>query len=77
MQDAKNRLDAWRAAEIRRDGLVRGSPEWQEADAEVQSAKQAFDAAFAQAYAKYAEARYQTQNPHWSAEVERSTSLTD
>ena len=77
MQDAKNRLDAWRAAEIRRDGLDRGSPEWQEADAEVQSAKKAFDAAFAQAYAKYNETRYQAQNPHWSAEIERRTSPTE
>ena len=77
LQDAKNRLDAWRAAETRRDGLDRGSPEWQQADAEVQSAKKAFDAAFAQAYAKYNEARYQAQNPRSSVEVERRTSLTE
>ena len=77
LQDAKTRLDEWRAAENRRDGLVRGSPEWQEADAEVQSAKKAFDAAFAQAYARYSEERYQAQNPHWSAEGERRTSPTE
>lgn len=77
MQDAKTRLDEWRAAENRRDGLVRGSPEWQEADAEVQSAKKAFDAAFAQAYARYSEEQYQAQNPHRSAEGERRTSPTE
>jgi hypothetical protein len=77
LKDAKARLDAWRAAETRRDGLVRGSPEWQEADAEVRSAKQAFDAAFAPAYARYTEERYQAQNPHWSAEGKRRTFPTE
>jgi predicted secreted protein len=77
LHDAKTRLDAWRAAETRRDGLVRGSPDWQAADAEAQSAKKAFDAAFAQAYARYTEERYQARNPHWSAEGERRTSSTE
>jgi hypothetical protein len=77
LQEAKTRLDEWRAAETRRDGLVPGSPEWQTADAEVQSAKKAFDAAFAQAYARNAEERHQAQNPHWSAEGERRTSPTE
>ena len=75
-------VEVWRVAKgrsriARRNGLVRGSPEWHEADAEVQSAKKAFDAAFAQAYAKYNEARYEAQNPRSSVEVERRTSLTE
>ncbi|HEX8938835.1 MAG TPA: hypothetical protein VF763_01620 [Candidatus Limnocylindrales bacterium] len=77
MQDAKTRLDAWRAAETRRDGLVRGTPEWQEADEEVRNAKQAFDAAFAQAYAQYTEERYEAEHPRWSAHLERRTSPTE
>ncbi|HEY5629559.1 MAG TPA: hypothetical protein VIR16_08620 [Candidatus Limnocylindrales bacterium] len=52
MEDVKTRLDAWRAAENRRDGLARGTTEWLVADEDVQSAKKAFDAAFAQAYAR-------------------------
>ena len=74
MKDAKARLDAWREAEHRRDGLARDTSEWQEADAEVRSAKQSFDAAFAQAYARYAEERFQGTNPRWSTEVDRRTS---
>lgn len=77
MHDAKTGLDAWRAAETRRDGLVRGTPEWQEADEEVRNAKRAFDAAFAQAYAQYTEEQYQAEHPRRSADLERRTSPTD
>ena len=74
MQDAKARLDAWRATEHRRDRFACGSPEWQEADEEVRRAKQAFDVAFAQAYARYTEERFQARNPRWSADTNRRTS---
>ena len=73
MQDAKARLDAWREAEHRRDGLACGTSEWEEADQEVRLAKQAFDAAFAQAYARYAEEQFQGQRHRWSAEVDHRT----
>ena len=74
MNDAKARLDVWREAERRREGLARDTSEWQEADELVRSAKQAFDAASAQAYARYAKERFQGQNPRWSTEMDRRTS---
>ena len=77
MRDAKTRLDAWRAAEHRRDRLACGTPEWEEADEEVRSAKQAFDAAFAQAYARYTEEWFQARNPRWSAAADRRTSQVE
>ncbi len=74
MQNVKLRLDAWRDAERRRDGLVVGSSEWQEADEEVRGAEKAFHAELAQTSARYAEAEFQDSNPAWSAHLDRLTS---
>ena len=73
MQNVKLRLDAWRDAVHRRDGLAPGSPEWQDAEDEVRNAEKAFHGELAQASARYAEAEFQEPNPGWSARVDRLT----
>lgn len=73
MQNVRLRLDAWRAAEHRRDGLAPGSSDWQDAEDEVRSTDKAFHARLAQASARYAEAEFQGPNPVWSARVDRLT----
>lgn len=74
MQNVKMRLDAWRDAQHRRDGLALGSSEWQEAQDEVRSAEKAFHAELAQASARYAEAEFQGPNRGWSAQLDPRTS---
>jgi hypothetical protein len=73
VQNVKLRLDAWRDAERRRDGLVLGSPERQEAEEDARSAAKAFHAEVAQASARYAEEAFRDRNP-WSAQLDRRTS---
>ena len=72
-QDVKLRLDAWRDAERRRDGLVTGSPEWQDAEEDVRSAAKVFHAELAQVSVRYAEEEFQARNP-LSARLARRTS---
>lgn len=74
MQNVKMRLDAWRAAAQRRDGLAPGSSEWQDAEDDVRSAERAFHAELAQASARYAEAEFQGLNRGWSAQLNPRTS---
>ena len=71
MQNVKVRLDAWRDAEHRRDGLALGSSEWQEAEDDVRSAEKAFHAELAQESARYAEAEFQGPNRGWSGQLDR------
>jgi len=73
MQNVRSRLDAWREAEHRRDGLAPGSPERQDAEDEVQSAEKAFHAELAQESARYAEAELTGSSPRWSGRVDRLT----
>lgn len=73
MQNVQVRLDAWRAAERRRDGLAPGSAGWQDAEDDVRSAEKAFHAELAQAAARYAEAEFQGRNPGRSAQLARMT----
>lgn len=73
MQNVKLRLDAWRDAERRRDGLHLDSPEWQEAEEDARRARTVFHAEFAQVAARYAEAQYQARSL-WSLQWERRTS---
>jgi hypothetical protein len=73
MHAVKLRLEAWREAEHRRDGLAPGSPEWQQADEELRNAEKAFHGEEAQEYARYAEAEFEHGHP-WSAHVDRRTS---
>ena len=73
MEDVKTRLDAWRDAERRRDGLAPGSAEWQDAENEARRADKAFHAELAQASARYAEAELQGPNWGWTARVDRLT----
>ena len=73
VQNVKLRLDAWRDAERRRDGLALGCSEWQEAEEEVRSAAKAFHAELAQASVRYAEVEFQERN-RWSAQLDRRTS---
>ena len=73
MQNVKLRLDAWRDAERRRDGLALGSSEWQVAEEDVRRAATVFHAEVAQVSARYAEEEYQVRNP-WSAQLDRRTS---
>jgi hypothetical protein len=67
MQNVKLRLDAWRDAERRRDGLAIGSSEWQEAEEEVRSAAKVFLAEVAQASVRYAETDFQDRNRTFGA----------
>jgi hypothetical protein len=73
LQNVKLRLDAWRDAERRRDGIALGSLEWQDAEDEVRSAEKAYHAELAQASARYAEAEFQGPNPGWPERAERLT----
>lgn len=73
VQNVKMRLDAWRDAERRREGLALDSPEWQEAEEDVRSACKVFHAEVAQASARYAEQDFQDRSP-WSAQSDRRTS---
>ena len=73
MQNVKLLLDSWRDAERRRDGLAKGSPEWQEADEDARSAAKLFHAEVAQASARHAEEDYQNRRP-WSLQADRRTS---
>lgn len=74
MSNVQQRLDEWRQAERHRDGLAAGSPEWQEADAEVRTAEKAYHAQVAQAFARRAEVEYQDRNRGWLKEPDRRTS---
>ena len=74
LQNVKLRLDAWREAEHRRDGLALGTSEREEAEEEVRTAEKAFHAEVAQASARYAEVEFQDANPAWSARVDYRTS---
>ena len=62
----KVQLDAWRQAEHRRDRLVPGSGDWDDADHKVRSAATAFHAELAQVSARYREAEFQRSLPVWS-----------
>ena len=73
MQNVKLRLDAWREAERRRDGLARDSSEWQAAEEEAWNAAKLFHAELAQVSARYAETEFRDQRP-WSAHLDRRTS---
>jgi hypothetical protein len=73
VQNVKLRLDAWRDAERRRDGLALGSSEWQEAEDDVRRAAKVFHAEVAQVSARYAEEEHQARNP-WSAQLDGRTS---
>jgi len=73
LQNVKLRLDAWRDAERRRDGLARDTSEWQAAEEEVWNAAKLFHAEVAQASARYAENEFRDRTP-WSAHLDRSTS---
>ena len=73
VQNVKLRLDAWRDAERRRDGLALDSPEWQEAEEGARSAAKLFHAEVAQVSARYAEADFQARSP-WSLQLDRRTS---
>ena len=75
MQNVKTRLDEWREAEHRRDGLALSSPERQEAEEQVRTAERAFHAELAQASARYAEEEFQYPTRAWSAQVERRASV--
>jgi hypothetical protein len=75
MQNVKVRLDAWREAEHRRDGLVLGSAERQEAEEQVRTAEKAFHAELAQTSARYAEQEFRSSNLGWSAQLDRRTSV--
>ena len=75
MQNVKVRLDAWRDAEHRRDGLAPGSSEWQDAEDDVRSAEKAFHAELAQASTRYAEAEFQGLDRDWSPLVQRRASV--
>lgn len=74
MQNVRFRLDAWREAERRRDGLALGSPEWQEAEEDVRSAAKLFRAEVAQASVRYAEEEFQHRSPWLSATPRSSAS---
>ena len=63
MQDVKSRLDAWRDAEHRRDGLPLGSSEWRQAEEDVARAAKVFHAEEAQEYARYAVDAFEERNP--------------
>jgi hypothetical protein len=71
MQNVKLRLDAWRDAERRCNGLAVDSSEWQAAEEDVRSAAKVFHAEVAQVSAQYAEAEFQDRNP-WSAHLDRA-----
>jgi hypothetical protein len=73
MQNVKLRLDAWRDAERRRDGLALDSSEWQAAEEDVRSAAKVFHAEVAQASARYVENEFRDRNP-WSVHLDRRTS---
>ena len=73
MQNVKFRLDAWRDAERRRDGLAPGSPEWHEAEEDVRSAAKVFHAEETQESVRYAEEEFQDRKP-WSARLDRRIS---
>lgn len=78
MPKVKVRLDAWRDAERRRDGLAPGSSEYQDAEDDVRSAEKAFHAEFAQASARYAEAELQGSRWAWAAQLDlRTTRAAD
>lgn len=55
MENVKARLDAWRDAMRRLDGLVVGTPERHEAEAELERVAKMFHAEEAQAFVRYAE----------------------
>lgn len=74
MQNVKLRLDAWRAAERRRNACVPGSAEWQEAEDEVRVAAKTFHAELAQVSARYAEEQFLDPNQRWAVLMERSAS---
>ena len=62
MENVKARLDAWRDATRRLDGLAVGSPEWQEAAAELERVAKVFHSEEARAFVRYAEEAFQDRN---------------
>ncbi len=72
VQNVRLRLDAWREAERRRDGLALGSPEWQAAEEDVRSAAKLFHAEVAQVSVRYAEEEFQDRSP-WLSATPRSS----
>lgn len=68
MENVKLRLDEWRDAERRRDGLVLGSAEWQDAEEEAQRAATVFHAEVAQASVRYAETELRDRHA-WEKEL--------
>lgn len=75
MNDVKLRLDAWRNAERRRDGLDAASTEWRGADDEVRTANKAFHAELAQASARYTVAELRGPQPGWFTRLDRLTQV--
>ena len=55
MHNVKPRLDDWRDAERRRDGLAPGTSDWQAAEEDVRGAATVYQAEVAQESARYAE----------------------
>ncbi len=74
MQNVQARLDAWRDAERRRDGLASDSSEWQQADEEVRGLAAAYRAAVAQAYVPRPEDEFHDRKWGWAVQLDRRTS---
>jgi hypothetical protein len=72
VQNVRLRLEAWREAERRRDGLALGSPEWQEAEEDVRIAAKLVRAEVAQASVRCAEEEFHDLSPWLSATRRRS-----
>jgi hypothetical protein len=77
VENVNARLDAWRAAMRGLDGLVVGSPERQEAEAELERIAKAFHAEEAQAFVRYAEEAYQGWNRPGFAQLGRRVLRAD
>ena len=74
VQNVQARLDAWRDAERRRDGLAPGSSEWRLADEEVRGLAAAYRAAVAHAYARRVKHESHDRNWGWPVQLDRRTS---
>ena len=74
VQNVQARLDAWRAAERRRDGLAPDSSEWWLADEEVRGLAAAYRAAVAQAHARLVKHESHDRNWGWPVQLDRRTS---
>ena len=73
MQNVKLRLEAWRDAERRRDGLPLDTAAWQEAEEDTRRTAKLFHAEVAQASARYAEEDFQDRSP-WSLQLDQRAS---